>query len=365
MKVLQIIDVYNRAVGAQKVYDAYCSYCESKKIDLDRYTIYKSRNQLLKCLIEKNSNNLLKKVFQQTEGTRRLSHLIKNSGYNKIVSFLDRSNVMSIMAAKGKISVIATVHNPPVVQYEKLGKLKKIVFAFLKHCYNKKNVQVIAVSKQVKESLESLGVRNVKIVYNPLVVNENAVEAFNFSKPYFVAVGRLSYQKAHWKLIKAVSILKSKYHKEINLVIVGDGLLIESSKELAIALGVQNLITFTGFVENPFPIISEAFCMIFSSYFEGFPITVLESFHCNCPVIGAQIALPEEIRSEIPYKEYYYENKNLEENLKSSVFENDDYNLADIMNKALENSDILQKIAETGKKWVSENCGIENFNQYE
>ncbi len=362
MKVLEIIDVYKHG-GAEKVYDAYNSFCQEKNIVLDRFTIYKSDILTLNYLIENNSDGLIQKIMQQLKGSQKLAYIISNQNYDKIVSFLDRSNIMAIIATKGKIPVIATVHNPPTVQYQKLGHLKIIVFALLQYFYNKKNVRVIAVSKQVEESLLSIGIKNVKIVYNPLCIkkcNDNLL----LPKHYFVSIGRLSYQKAHWKLIKAISILKTKYKKIIHCVIVGDGELLEQAKKLSNALGVEDFIHFTGYIENPYLIIKNAYCMIFTSYFEGFPITVLEAFHCNTPVIGAKVAIPDEIRKEIAYSDFYYQNQNMAENFQSSTFEEDDYTIANIILKAIDSKTALNFIAKKGNKWVSENCSLSNFENY-
>ncbi len=364
MKVLQIIDIYKDG-GAEKVFDAYNSFCKKEIIENTKFSIYKSDYNNIQYLIHNNSNNVIKKIFQQLNGTRKLSYIIKNGKYNKIVSFLDRSNIMSIMAAKGRVLVVATVHNPPTIQYQKLVMLKKLVFFILKYFYNKKNVHVIAVSQQVKESLERIGVKNVKIVYNPLVVNENRDTNLKIQKPFFISVGRFSYQKAQWKLVKAISILKSDYKKEVNLVLVGDGYLLEKTKFLVDELKIKDLIHFTGFVANPLPLIADALCMIFASYFEGFPITVLESFYCKCPVIGTNVSLPEEIRSQIVYSDFYYENRCLEENFDPNIFEEDDYKLAKIMNSALVQLETLNIISKIGNKWVFDNCSIDNFKLYE
>ena len=362
MNVLEIIDIYKHG-GAEKVYDAYSSFCQKKNIVLDRFTIYKSDTANLNYLLENNSKSLIQKIFQQIKGSQKLSHIITIQNYDKIVSFLDRSNIVSIIATNGKIPVIATVHNPPTIQYQKLGHLKKVVFALLRYFYNKKNVRVIAVSKQVEESLLSIGIKNVKIVYNPLCIkecNDNVL----VPEYYFVSIGRLSYQKAPWKLIKALSILRTKYEKDIHLVIVGDGDLIEQSKKLTEELNVEDLVYFTGYVENPYSIIKKAYCMIFTSYFEGFPITVLEAFHCNTPVIGAKVAIPDEIRKEIAYSDFYYQNQNMLQNFQSNVFEEDDYTIANIILKAIDSKADLNFIAKKGNKWVSENCRLSNFENY-
>ena len=364
MKILQLIDVY-KVGGAEKVYDNYSLFCRSNNDDTDRFCLYCSDSDSLESVLDTNAQSIAGKIVQQAVGLHRLRAIVKNSRYDKIVSFLDRSNIMAIMAARGHILVVATVHNPPTVQYEKLGTLKHLVLHVLRHYYNKKNVRVIAVSNQVKESLTAIGVKNVRIVYNPLVVNKTDCVPISIPKPYFVSVARLAYQKAHWKLIKAMYILKTKFNKILHFVIVGDGILLEKAKTLADSLGLADFVHFVGFIENPFPLISNAFCMVFSSYFEGFPVTVLEAFSCGCPVIGADCAIPEEIRLLLPSSDFYYKNQNSQENFNPHILEEDDYVLAEIMNRALEKPNVLQAITSAGTAWVAENCGLDNFKKYE
>ncbi|MBR1404312.1 MAG: glycosyltransferase [Treponema sp.] len=366
MKVLQIIDVYKHG-GAEKVFDAYREFCKNESIEIESVSMYKSENEKLAFLQETNAHGIWGKLFQQICALSKFRKMIKECGIEKIVSFLDRSNILSIMASSRKIPVVVTVHNPPTVQYQKLGKLKHGVFFLLRYFYNKKNVSVIAVSNQVKESLESIGVRKVKIVYNPLLAPSltDVKIPFELSKPYFVFVGRLSYQKAPWKLIKGFAYFHHTSKKNIHLVIVGDGELRTELEKLSEDSQTQNFVHFTGFVKNPMEIIRNAYCMIFSSYYEGFPITVLESFLCDVPVIGSRVALPKEIREQLPFDDFYYDNTELTENFDAMVYGPDDCRLAEILEKAFVEKEKVKKIASAGNKWVRENCSIDNFKLYE
>lgn len=364
MKVLQIIDIYKTG-GAEKLFDNFSLYCEKENIQNDKILLYKSPvNENLGFLIESNSNSILRKIVQQFVCIKKLRQIIKKEKYDFVVSFLDRSNIVAIKASeKINVHVVATVHNPPTVQYKKLGKFANFVFAILKKNYDKKNVKVIAVSKQVENSLKSIGVKNVSVVYNPIVIKPFDYEN-NSNDKYFVAVGRLEYQKAFWKLIKAVKIVNEKYKKRVNLKILGDGLLTDKLKELVNNLNLENQVKLEGFVKNPLPVIKNSQAMIFSSYFEGFPITVLESFSLGIPVVGSECAVPEEIRNNLnDFSTFFYKNQNSDENFTTN-YEEDDFQLAKIINLSIETEVDLKKIALIGKKWVSENCGLENFIRY-
>ena len=377
LKILQIIDVYKTG-GAEKVFDAFKAWAEKNGIESECLLLYKSDfRDDFSYLLNKNAFSACGKIVQTVVAVRKLRKKVRFSGVERIVSFLDRSNIISICAcAKSSAKVTVTVHNPPTIQYKKLGIMRYAVFMILRHFYNKDFVSVVAVSNQVKDSLGKIGIKNVSVVYNPLsemsersgisqkTVPETGDKIPSLQNPYFISVGRLSYQKAHWKMLKALSLLKSEYGKNAFLVIAGEGELAEKLHKLSVALGLEGQVIFTGFVKNPSDLIKNAFCMLFSSFYEGFPVTVLESFSYGIPVIGSRVALPEEIRAEISFPQFYYDNFCTKENFDADFFEPDDYELAKVMSRALQEKEKLMQIAEIGKNWVEKNCSQENFTRY-
>jgi len=51
-------------------------------------------------------------------------------------------------------------------------------------------------------------------------------------------------------------------------------------------LEIIDRVHFLNSVENPFPFYRKAICFILSSHYEGFPLVLLESLACECPVIS-------------------------------------------------------------------------------
>ncbi|MCG9603410.1 glycosyltransferase, partial [Vibrio sp. Isolate31] len=106
---------------------------------------------------------------------------------------------------------------------------------------------------------------------------------------YIVSVGRLTYAKGHWHLIRAFSIVNKRY-PDLKLVIVGkeEADQIKSTLDRIIRhFGLEDSILFLGHLENPYPVINNAEVLALSSIYEGLPGVVIESFACGTPVVAS------------------------------------------------------------------------------
>src|SRR6185369_10664836 len=99
----------------------------------------------------------------------------------------------------------------------------------------------------------------IRTVYNP--VDIAAIEAlaaeevadrelFAAGKPVIVTVGRLIPQKNHDLLIRAFA--RATRRAPCRLAIIGEGPLLEPSRQLAASLGVADDVVFLGWRDNPF-----------------------------------------------------------------------------------------------------------------
>lgn len=100
----------------------------------------------------------------------------------------------------------------------------------------------------------------------------------------FVAVGRLSPEKNHARLIRAFSQVHEK-HAHTRLVIIGNGLLMDPLTELVETLGLGDYVSMAGQVDNPYAIMADSDCFVMSSDYEGQPMVILEARTLDLPIV--------------------------------------------------------------------------------
>lgn len=100
----------------------------------------------------------------------------------------------------------------------------------------------------------------------------------------FVAVGRLTFQKDYPTLLNAFKKTTSKLRA--TLTIVGDGPDREGLEMQTRELGLQELVSFVGEVQNPYPYIRCADALILSSRYEGLPNVLIEAQILGMPIVA-------------------------------------------------------------------------------
>lgn len=99
---------------------------------------------------------------------------------------------------------------------------------------------------------------------------------------YVIHVGKFKNEKRHDVLLRAFA--KSSYKGD--LVLVGQGPLMQKNRELAKKLGIDNRVHFIGYQPNPFPFIKKADLLVLTSDFEGFGMVLVEAISLDVPVIS-------------------------------------------------------------------------------
>ena len=184
------------------------------------------------------------------------------------------------------------------------------------------------------------------IVYNGIEIDkfsypldqETARQIFDTAPTEFVFgnIGRLHEQKGHKYLLQAFA----KVADRARLVIVGDGELRDELMMLADELQISDLITFLGARSDIHEFLSAINVFIMPSLWEGQPIALLEALAMGKPCIVSDVdGIPEIIANGV--NGYLVKPKDIA-------------GLTQVMNKAINNPEILQQFANTGVNTITE-----------
>ena len=155
----------------------------------------------------------------------------------------------------------------------------------------KDNIKVIHNVNDVKE-IEQKGLKDIKINESCVVTTQNAAGikgVLNSSGKKFITIGRFSPEKGHKRLIKAFNKYCEDY-PDTQLIIIGS---YGPSYDETIAFGQQSKfaknITIIKSILNPMPILKQSDLFVVSSFYEGWPMVIMEADAFDIPIIATDI----------------------------------------------------------------------------
>ncbi len=205
--------------------------------------------------------------------------------------------------------LIVRVLNNVNISLAKEDNVSPIVENYLKKAQSqlKDMDMVISQCKAMGKMLLDSGVtseENMKVIYNPVSIdlitrvdkkrssennpNINARNRITF-------IGRVDPQKQPEHLIRAFALINRKRPDAV-LRIVGNGNLIEQTKELAKNLDVAGSVIFDDIRKDMDNVYSNTDVVILCSQYEGMPNALIEAIGCGIPVVSYDCPIgPEEI----------------------------------------------------------------------
>lgn len=194
-----------------------------------------------------------------------------------------------------KIRVVASEHvdfrsTPSLKPFERLvlSRFGRLLYA---PCS-----KVVGVSVGVCESLEAvagLSTYQLLVIHNPVrqmlpeavsTQDQNLLSGWLEGKEKLIAIGSLKRQKGFDVLLRAFA--KVRQHRDIKLLILGDGNLRRELEDLAKELGIEGDVWLPGFRSNPGTFLKHADCFVLSSHWEGFGNVVVEALSVGLPVVS-------------------------------------------------------------------------------
>ncbi|NQY88480.1 MAG: glycosyltransferase [Colwellia sp.] len=232
--------------------------------------------------------SFISRVFGVFSLITGLKKVVKKNKIDKCISFLEWSNILSIIIARNcKIPVIINVRNFLSRQYGSRSKLTLFIAKLVIQTFYPKAAKVICNSFGIKEDLIerfSIPESKISVIHNtyPIVkilTQGNAAVGIGFSKAdeviTFCACGRLSDQKRFESMVLSFQEYCLKNNRNDILIIMGDG---PNKKVLQQIIDKQTgNIKLLSHQDNPHAIIANSDCFILHSDFEGFPNVLAEA----------------------------------------------------------------------------------------
>lgn len=188
--------------------------------------------------------------------------------------------------------------------------LKRALMVVIKAFFYRFADVLTAVSIGVKDDMRKkllLYGRTIRVVDNPLIddqlrkqadaaVNEQWFHE-NRQIPVILHVGRFVHQKNHRLLLTAFSEVTK--NTACHLVLLGEGPLLEETRELVDKLELSHVVNFYGFDKNPFRFMAKCDVFVLSSNHEGMPGVLIQAMACGAPVVSTDCPFgPNEIIRE-------------------------------------------------------------------
>ncbi|WP_052823444.1 glycosyltransferase [Neotamlana sedimentorum] len=236
------------------------------------------------------------KIFRKPSGflwQEQLLYSLKLNNINTIlVEYGTHAYHLKELLAKSRLPVVVHFHG-----YD--ASVRRVI----KSCNYYKDVfenakKIIAVSRIMETTLLSLGCPKDKLIYNvygPQKIFETITP--QFSKKQFVAIGRFTNKKAPYYTILAFKEVL-KIHPDAQLLMAGDGLLLNTCKNLVQHYQLSKQVKFLGVItaEMYSDLLKESLAFVQHSItaedgdMEGTPLSVLEASAAGLPVIATNHA---------------------------------------------------------------------------
>ena len=212
------------------------------------------------------------------------------------ISLLTKANTMNaIVPSNGRKYI--WVQNFPTHYYFQ-NKLASLQHELKWLTIYKRVDRILATSKLLAHKLMQLFKlerEKISVLYNPININEietlknrplNDVEENYFGYPTYINVGRLTWQKGQWHLIRAFKDV-SKELRDSKLIIVGGGNMEKFLRSLITKLDLDNKVILYGSTLNPYKLMKRSDVFVFPSIKEGFGISLVEALACGLPTMAS------------------------------------------------------------------------------
>jgi GalNAc-alpha-(1->4)-GalNAc-alpha-(1->3)-diNAcBac-PP-undecaprenol alpha-1,4-N-acetyl-D-galactosaminyltransferase len=230
--------------------------------------------------LAEESTNILQAIWRNVGRVLVLRREIAASCPDAVISFMDRTNVLVLLATLGmQVPVLVSERTNPLMNSP--GRSWATLRNFLYPCAD----AIIVQTEHATTYFHHLS--QVQVIPNPVIncAQNKTLHPLRLPKHSIVAMGQFKAAKRFDMLISAFASL-GQHCSRWHLVILGDGELRSELEKLADELGITDQILLPGQVKKPHTVLAQASIFVLSSRFEGFPNALCEAMACGLAVIA-------------------------------------------------------------------------------
>jgi len=151
---------------------------------------------------------------------------------------------------------------------------------------------VIVPTSHVKRQFVDYGIDadRLSVIPNGVEYDRYQVPEHEHTEGRLVTVGRLTKRKGQATILRSVADLRER-GRDVRLDVVGSGPASGQLRELVEELGIEDSVTFHGYVteETKIELLNRADLFVFASLQEGFGIVLLEAMSAGLPVVARDL----------------------------------------------------------------------------
>ena len=219
----------------------------------------------------------IKKILSKNILNQKI--LISNIHYANVLSLIFFSKIENLKIVVSERTAIKELD----IYFGIFDFIKKKIIKILIILLYKKSSKIITNSSKCSKDLENIVNFKVHTIFSPSYLHEKVKKKNKKNKQkIFLAVSRLAKEKNILYLVDAINLIRKK---NFILKIIGDG---DQRKKLISyvkKLKLEKKIKFLNFKRNTSQYFAESDLFINTSFFEGFPNSVVEAISNNVPVL--------------------------------------------------------------------------------
>lgn len=228
------------------------------------------------------SGSPLAAVANNLRRLRVLRRAIAASRPDAVVSFMDQTNVLVLLATRGLgLPILVAEHNDPAQHPigRGWGTLRRVLYP--------RAARVVMLTERAADFFPDPIRRRVAVVPNPIVISDTdpADGAGHGDGRTLVAVGRLDAQKGFDLLLAALAPIAPN-HPAWRLVIWGEGPQRVDLERLRDDLGLAGWVRLPGTTDRIHQELDTSDLFVLSSRYEGFPMALCEAMAVGLPVVA-------------------------------------------------------------------------------